>query len=108
METDGRFDTASAASLMQRQYRTIGSRTISYFDTTAGTSAPGPGPDRTLVIVGSEDTLTPPSVGRDLQRGIPGARFVVVDSAGHLSSLEQPERFTAAVTAFLGALPDDD
>jgi pimeloyl-ACP methyl ester carboxylesterase len=55
----------------------------------------------TLVIVGAEDTLTPPDLARRLAGAIPGAKLVEIDGAGHLSNLEQPERVTEALTAFL-------
>jgi pimeloyl-ACP methyl ester carboxylesterase len=58
----------------------------------------------TLVIVGSEDVLTPPAVARELAGRIGGARLEEIDGAGHLSNLEQPQRFNAAVRAFLGGL----
>jgi len=32
--------------------------------------------------------------------GIAGAELVVIPDAGHLSNLEQPDRFTAAVERF--------
>jgi 3-oxoadipate enol-lactonase len=32
---------------------------------------------------------------------IPGAELVEIPGAGHLSNLEQPERFNAALSAFL-------
>ncbi len=55
----------------------------------------------TLIVVGEQDTLTPPAMSRDMQRGIPGSELVVVPEAGHLSSLEQPSAFNAALAAFL-------
>jgi pimeloyl-ACP methyl ester carboxylesterase len=55
----------------------------------------------TLVIVGAEDTVTPPSAARDLQRSIAGSQLVEIPGAGHLSNLEQPELFDAAVAQFL-------
>ena len=55
----------------------------------------------TLIIVGEEDTLTPPPLSRDMQRAIGGAELVVVPHAGHLSSIEQPEAFNAALAHFL-------
>jgi pimeloyl-ACP methyl ester carboxylesterase len=51
----------------------------------------------TLVIVGRDDVLTPPAVAEKLRDGITGARLVVLDGAGHLSNLERPEAFTAAL-----------
>ena len=49
----------------------------------------------TLVITGSDDTLIPPDATRPLADGIPGARYEVVQGAGHLSNLEAPDRFNA-------------
>jgi 3-oxoadipate enol-lactonase len=57
----------------------------------------------TLVVVGSQDRVTPPADGETLRRGIPGARLVTLEAA-HLSNLEQPEAFTAAVLEFLTPL----
>jgi pimeloyl-ACP methyl ester carboxylesterase len=58
----------------------------------------------TLVVVGRDDVLTPPAVARELAGRIRGARLEEIDGAGHLSNLEQPERFNAAVRAFLDGL----
>lgn len=55
----------------------------------------------TLVIVGSEDALTPPAESQALHAGIAGSRLVEIPGAGHLSSLENPEAFNAAVDDFL-------
>lgn len=55
----------------------------------------------TLVIVGDEDTLTPPAMSRDLQRGIAGSELAVIRQAGHLSSMEQPAAFNAELARFL-------
>jgi pimeloyl-ACP methyl ester carboxylesterase len=54
-----------------------------------------------LVIVGSEDQLTPVANSETLAREIPRAQLVVVPGAGHLSSLEAPEPFSAALANFL-------
>lgn len=56
----------------------------------------------TLVIVGAEDVLTRPAEARALRDGIPGARLVEIDGAGHVASWERPEPFGAAVAGFLG------
>lgn len=55
----------------------------------------------TLVIAGAQDAVTPPNVVLDYARKIPGAQFVEIAQAGHLSNLEQPEAFLAAVRNFL-------
>jgi pimeloyl-ACP methyl ester carboxylesterase len=54
-----------------------------------------------LVIVGDEDTVTPPPLTEELHRGIAGSERVVIRAAGHLSNLEQPVAFSAALARFL-------
>ncbi len=58
----------------------------------------------TLVVVGRDDALTPVSTAEKLTAGIPGAKMVIIEKAGHLSNLEQPDGFNQAVRAFLAAL----
>jgi 3-oxoadipate enol-lactonase len=55
----------------------------------------------TLVIVGSEDALTPPAMSQELASAIRGARLETIEGAGHLSSMEQPAAFNALVRSFL-------
>jgi 3-oxoadipate enol-lactonase len=55
----------------------------------------------TLVIAGDVDVITPPVDARALTAAIPGARLVVIPKAGHLSPLENPRAFNAAVRTFL-------
>jgi pimeloyl-ACP methyl ester carboxylesterase len=55
----------------------------------------------TLVIVGDEDTLTPPAAAEELHKGIAGSELVQIPAAGHLSNLEQPDLFHAAIARFL-------
>jgi pimeloyl-ACP methyl ester carboxylesterase len=57
-----------------------------------------------LVVVGRDDVLTPPETASALASRIRGARRVEIDGAGHLSNLEQPERFNDAVRGFLQSL----
>ena len=55
------------------------------------------------LIYGEHDRLTPPSIGQDILRRIDGARMQVIPDAGHLSNLEQPEKFNTAIGSFLDA-----
>lgn len=55
----------------------------------------------TLILVGAEDALTPISDAEALQRQIAGAVLEIISDAGHLSSVEQPQRFNAALAKFL-------
>jgi 3-oxoadipate enol-lactonase len=58
-----------------------------------------------LVIVGSEDTVTPPSDAEAMRERIEGSRLVVIEGAGHVSNLERPEEFDRALVEFLESLP---
>ncbi len=55
----------------------------------------------TLVVCGRQDTLTTPDIMREIAAGIPGAKFVLVDGAGHLTPLEQPQAVTALLQYWL-------
>jgi 3-oxoadipate enol-lactonase len=55
----------------------------------------------TLIIVGSEDKLTPPSDAEKMSQRIPNAQLEIVATAGHLSNLEQSETFNRLVANFL-------
>jgi 3-oxoadipate enol-lactonase len=54
-----------------------------------------------LVIVGEHDRTTTPRAARALHEGIEGSRLAVVPAAGHMSFVEQPEAYLAAVRPFL-------
>jgi pimeloyl-ACP methyl ester carboxylesterase len=60
----------------------------------------------TLVVVGSEDLVTPPAAARVLADGIPDARLVEISGAGHLTALERPHEVAEVVAGFLRGLPD--
>lgn len=56
----------------------------------------------TLVLCGREDALTPLHLHEEMAGLIPGSRLRVIEGCGHLSSLERPERVTAALREWLG------
>jgi 3-oxoadipate enol-lactonase len=58
----------------------------------------------TLVMVGEEDKITPPSAAEKLHRNIPGSKLTTIPRAGHLANLEQPESFNSEVLSFLESL----
>jgi len=55
----------------------------------------------TLVLVGSEDRLTPVKYSRYLAERIPEADLVVMEGAGHMVMLEQPDEVGGVVKGFL-------
>src|SRR5215210_7901343 len=58
----------------------------------------------TLILVGSEDKLTPPADAELMKREIRGSRLEVIEGASHLSNLERPIEFNRALLDFLDAL----
>jgi pimeloyl-ACP methyl ester carboxylesterase len=58
----------------------------------------------TLVVVGADDALTPPSQARTIADAVPGAVLTVIPGAGHLPPVEQPAVTTGALEAFLHSL----
>jgi 3-oxoadipate enol-lactonase len=50
-----------------------------------------------VVICGAEDAITKPEECETMSRQIPGARFVRIDGAGHLTNLERPGAFSDAM-----------
>lgn len=58
----------------------------------------------TLVIVGDEDVLTPPSDAEAMVAALPNATLTRIAGAGHLTNLESGMAFDASVTSFLDQL----
>jgi 3-oxoadipate enol-lactonase len=55
----------------------------------------------TLIIGGEEDAISSPEVMAAMAEKIPASRHVTLPRAGHLSNLENPEGFNAALKEFL-------
>ncbi|NLX12015.1 MAG: alpha/beta fold hydrolase [Chloroflexi bacterium] len=55
-----------------------------------------------LVIGASEDRMVRPKFSATLAEQIPGAQLVMIEGAGHMLPLEQPQAVAAAVQAWLG------
>jgi pimeloyl-ACP methyl ester carboxylesterase len=59
----------------------------------------------TLLIWGELDARSPLGVARQFEQAIPDTELIVIPGAGHVSNLEQPERFNEAVREFCRAHP---
>jgi pimeloyl-ACP methyl ester carboxylesterase len=59
-----------------------------------------------LVVVGAEDVLSPPADAAAMADALPQGRLVEIAEAGHLTAIETPEAFNAAVAGFLAELAD--
>ena len=57
-----------------------------------------------LIAVGREDMITPLPEAQLMHREIGGSRLEVIEDAGHVSNIEQPESFNRALTKFLREL----
>jgi proline iminopeptidase len=55
----------------------------------------------TLVLVGKDDFICPPSRAKILQEGIPNSEMVVFENSGHIPYIEEPEGFFEAVRGWL-------
>ena len=58
----------------------------------------------TLILVGSEDKITPLKDAELMRREIRGSRLEILEGAAHLSNLERTQEFNRALLDFLDAL----
>jgi pimeloyl-ACP methyl ester carboxylesterase len=56
-----------------------------------------------LLLWGAADGIVSPDYGRAYAGLIPGARFALIEGAGHQPEIEQPAKFVAHVADFIGA-----
>jgi len=54
-----------------------------------------------LILCGAEDRLCPIERHRLMHDLIPGSHLVVIEKAGHMPTLEQPEKTTEALKTWL-------
>jgi pimeloyl-ACP methyl ester carboxylesterase len=55
----------------------------------------------TLIICGSEDKLTPPEVMKTMADKMQNSKFVLVDDAGHMTPIENPQLVNKSIKDFL-------
>lgn len=54
-----------------------------------------------LILVGKEDAITSPDVAMSMHEKIKGSTIHIIDNAGHLSNMENPNLFNEQLTKFL-------
>jgi pimeloyl-ACP methyl ester carboxylesterase len=59
----------------------------------------------TLILVGSQDSVTTVEDAKNMASRIPESQLVVVPEAGHLTTLERPVEVNLAIDRFLRTLP---
>ena len=57
----------------------------------------------TLIIAGASDDAAPIEESEFIRDGIQGSEIKIIDGAGHLSTIDYPEKFTKMLSAFLTA-----
>ncbi|WP_322048090.1 alpha/beta fold hydrolase [Paraburkholderia sp. J67] len=55
----------------------------------------------TLVIAGSDDRISPPSISRDMSLQLQCAKYVEIEAAAHISNVDSADAFNAEMIAFL-------
>ncbi len=58
----------------------------------------------TLILVGENDTLTPPSMALEIHKLIKNSKLSIISEAGHLTNIENPEMFNDQIIQFLKEL----
>jgi len=58
----------------------------------------------TLIVAGRDDGVRKPIDAETIRVGIKSSRIEIIDDAGHLMNIEQPEIFNAAVLEFLNTV----
>ena len=54
-----------------------------------------------LIMVGQQDKITPPDIARSMHEKIAESTISIIDNAGHLSNLENPDQFNSELRKFL-------
>ena len=60
----------------------------------------------TLVMTGRQDPACTVDQATVLHRMIDGSRLLILEDAAHLSNIEQPQAFNAALRAFIDRVED--
>lgn len=55
----------------------------------------------TLILVGEEDPITPPSMAEGMHKAIGNSKLVKIENASHLSTMDQPDAVSDAIEKFL-------
>ena len=59
----------------------------------------------TLVITGVDDRTCTPRAAREMHAGIRGSQLAIIPEAGHMTFVEQPDAYDAAIRRFFAQHP---
>jgi len=57
-----------------------------------------------LILVGSEDKITPPEMAESMRKKINGSLLNIIQNAGHLSNMENPFEFNYQIRKFISSV----
>jgi proline iminopeptidase len=89
-------DRMAVSADVLRHFASRGAEEIDVEDRLGNVSSP------VLVLAGDHDRVAVPEAAYALAAGVPRGRYVLLEGAGHLSFVEQPEAFRRSVESFLG------
>jgi pimeloyl-ACP methyl ester carboxylesterase len=58
----------------------------------------------TLILVGKDDAITPPTVAQTMHKAIANSKLEEIADAGHMTPMEQPDHVSRAIRSFLSGL----
>lgn len=61
-----------------------------------------------LILVGSEDKLTPLALSQKMQDEIDSSRLYVIENSGHLPNIENPQKFNKLILNFLNSQKENN
>ncbi len=57
-----------------------------------------------LIVVGESDAITPLKFAATMQKGIPNAQLAVIEKAGHMTPMEEPDQINTVIGKFISGL----
>jgi len=57
-----------------------------------------------LLLVGSEDVISPPAEMREIASAMPNAKLIEIAGAGHMTTLENPDAVSSAIRSFAASI----
>jgi 3-oxoadipate enol-lactonase len=99
-----RSDVIETMSAIDSEAYRLGARAVWLADQTERAAAIR---TPTLILVGDQDSITPPALSEELAALIPNAQLCVIEGASHLANLDKPEEFNRAIEDFLSAVDQE-
>ena len=99
-----RSDVIETMSAIDPEAYRLGARAVWLADQTERAAAIR---TPTLILVGDQDSITPPALSEELAALIPNAQLCVIEGASHLANLDKPEEFNRAIEDFLSAVDQE-